>query len=68
LGLNPVWAYSLRLVAAMATLAALSRPLLRFSPRMPAASLALGAAVFAIWVAPDALFQFIGIIGCLTTR
>ena len=58
LGLNPVWAYSLRLVAAMATLAALSRPLLRFRLAMPAASLALGAAVFAIWVAPDALFHY----------
>jgi hypothetical protein len=58
LGLNPVWAYPLRLAAVIATLAVFSRPLLRFRFAMPAASLALGAAVFAIWVAPDVLFHY----------
>jgi len=58
LGLNPLWAYPLRLAAVLATLAALSRPLLRFRFALPAASIGIGVLVFAVWVAPDILFHY----------
>ncbi len=58
LGLNPVWAYPLRLAAVIATLAAFSRPLLKFRLALPAASIGVGLLVFAIWVAPDTLFHY----------
>jgi len=58
LGLNPLWAYPLRLAAALATLAAFSRPLLRFHFALPAASIGVGLLVFAVWVAPDILFHY----------
>jgi len=57
-GFNPVWAYPLRLAAVVATLAVFSRPLLRFRLVLPAASVAVGAVVFAIWIAPDILFHY----------
>jgi len=58
LGLNPLWAYPLRLTAVLATLAAFSRPLLKFRFALPAASIGVGVVVFAIWVAPDLLFHY----------
>lgn len=58
LGVNPVWAYPFRLAAVVAALAAFSRPLLRFRFTLPAASVAVGVAVFAIWIAPDILFHY----------
>ncbi|MGO9229088.1 MAG: CAAX prenyl protease-related protein [Bryobacteraceae bacterium] len=58
LGINPLLAYPLRLAAVVATLAVFSRPLLRFRFTLPWASVAVGAAVFAIWVAPDTLFHY----------
>ncbi|MGD0665927.1 MAG: CAAX prenyl protease-related protein [Bryobacteraceae bacterium] len=58
LDLNPLWAYPLRLAAAMATLAVFSHPLLKFRFALPAASLGVGLLVFAIWVAPDTLFHY----------
>jgi CAAX prenyl protease-like protein len=58
LGLNPLWAYPLRLAVVVATLALFSRPLLRLRFSLPAASVAAGIVVFAIWVAPDMLFHY----------
>ncbi len=58
LGLNHLWAYPLRLAAAMATLAVFSYPLLKFRFALPAASLGVGLLVFAIWVVPDTLFHY----------
>lgn len=58
LGLNPAWAYPLRMGLVLATLAVFSRPLLKFRFMLPAASLGLGLLVFAIWVAPDSLFHY----------
>jgi hypothetical protein len=58
LGVNPVWGYPLRLAAVVAALALFSRPLLRIRFRLPASSVAVGLAVFAIWIAPDMLFHY----------
>lgn len=61
LGLNgylPVpagWTYPLRTAAVLAVLVTVSRPVLDFRVRNAAGSVLLGAAVFAIWIAPDAL-------------
>ena len=58
LGLNPSWAYPLRMAAVLATLAAFSRPLLQFRFTLPAASIGVGVLVFAVWVVPDTLFHY----------
>jgi len=58
LGLNPLWAYPLRLALVLATLAAFSRPLLKFRFALPAASIGIGLLVFAVWVAPGILFHY----------
>ena len=58
LGLNTFWAYPIRLIAVLTTLAAFSRPLLKFRFTVPAASVGVGVLVFAIWVAPDLLFHY----------
>jgi CAAX prenyl protease-like protein len=58
LGVNPVWGYPLRLAAVVVALVVFSRPLLRFRFALPASSVAVGVAVFAIWIAPDILFHY----------
>jgi len=58
LGLNPAWAYPLRLAAVLATLAACSRPLLPFRIARTAGSIGIGMLVFVLWVAPDLLFHY----------
>ena len=58
LGLDPIWAYPLRLLVVLVTLAVFSRPLLKLHFRLPAASIGVGLVVFVIWVAPDLLFHY----------
>jgi uncharacterized protein len=55
-GLPPTWTYTIRVVATLAVLLAFSRAPLSPRPVRPLASVALGAAVFALWIAPDVLF------------
>jgi hypothetical protein len=56
--LPPEWLYTVRFVVVFAVIAALSRPYLSFRPSVPLASIGIGVAVFAIWVAPDYLFGY----------
>jgi CAAX prenyl protease-like protein len=55
-GLPPAWMYFLRVLATVAILVAFSRQRLSEPPTRPLASAALGAAVFALWITPDAIF------------
>src|SRR5581483_4485386 len=48
--------FLLRTAAVGAVLLFCSRPLIALAPRQPLSTVALGAAVFAIWVGPDLLF------------
>ncbi len=50
--------YPLRFVIVSGLLLTLSRPYLALRPALPLASILAGAAVFAIWVAPDLLFGY----------
>lgn len=50
--------HALRLVIVGAVVLAFSRPLLRERPSHPWASIAVGVAVFLIWIAPDLLFGY----------
>jgi CAAX prenyl protease-like protein len=52
------FAYPVRLVVVTAVLLLFSRPYLSLHPSRPAASVALGVAVFLIWIAPDLLFGY----------
>ena len=56
--LPPEWLYAVRFVVTCAVILAVSRPYLSFRPSMPLASIGIGVAVFAIWVAPDYLFGY----------
>lgn len=48
--------YPLRFLIVLAVLLLVSRPYLRLRPTMPLASIAIGIAVFVIWIGPDQLF------------
>jgi len=50
--------YPARCLAALAALLWFSRPYLSFRPVRPWSSIGIGIAVFAIWIAPDALFGY----------
>jgi CAAX prenyl protease-like protein len=50
--------YPIRLAIVLAAILLVSRPYLQLRPRNPLASIAIGAAVFVIWVAPDRLFGY----------
>jgi CAAX prenyl protease-like protein len=50
--------YPLRLLIVSAVLLFFSRPYLRLRPKQPLASIAIGIAVFLIWIAPDQLFGY----------
>jgi uncharacterized protein len=50
--------YPIRFAVVLAAILLLSRPYLRSRPSMPFASIAVGVAVFLIWVAPDRLFHY----------
>jgi CAAX prenyl protease-like protein len=52
------WLYPVRFTIVLALIIAFSRPYLNFRPSYPLASIALGVAVFVIWVAPDVLFGY----------
>ena len=54
--LPPQWLYPVRFLIVTALIGALSWPYLSFRPSAPLASIAIGVAVFVIWVAPDVLF------------
>jgi CAAX prenyl protease-like protein len=50
--------YPLRLAIVLAVILLVSRPYLQFRPTNPFASIAIGVAVFLIWIAPDRLFGY----------
>ena len=50
--------YPIRCAVSLAILLTVSRPVLSFRPSRPLATIALGAAVFLIWIAPDFLFGY----------
>jgi hypothetical protein len=56
--LPPQWLYPVRFLIVTALIGALSWPYLSFRPSAPLASIAIGVAVFVIWVAPDLLFGY----------
>ena len=58
LGLPPQVLFPLRLVIVSAVILAISRPYLTGSPSQPLASVAVGLAVFLIWIGPDVLFGY----------
>src|SRR3954447_5261647 len=56
--LPPQWLYAIRFIVVSVVIALVSRRYLSFRPGMPLASVAVGVAVFAIWIAPDQLFNY----------
>ncbi len=54
--LGPEWQYPLRTLLVVLAIVLVSRGVVALRPSRPWASVALGIAVFAIWVAPEALF------------
>ena len=54
--LPPQWLCPVRVLIVTALIGALSWPYLSFRPGAPLASIAIGVAVFVIWVAPDLLY------------
>jgi len=50
--------YPIRLAIVLAVILLVSRPYLQLRPKNPLASIAIGVAVFLIWVAPDRLFGY----------
>jgi uncharacterized protein len=56
--LPPQWLYLGRFLIVTSLIGALSWPYLSFRPSAPLASIAIGVAVFVIWVAPDLLFGY----------
>jgi uncharacterized protein len=56
--LPPQWLYLVRFLIVTSLIGALSWPYLSFRPSVPLASIAVGVAVFVIWVAPDLLFGY----------
>jgi uncharacterized protein len=56
--LPPQWLYPVRFLIVTALIGALSWPYLPFRPSAPWASIAVGVAVFVVWVAPDLLFGY----------
>jgi CAAX prenyl protease-like protein len=56
LPIRPEWLAPLRFAMVALTLVVFSRRVIRLRPIAPVASLALGAAVFVVWIAPDLLW------------
>jgi CAAX prenyl protease-like protein len=50
--------HSIRFAIVLALILVFSRPYLQFRPSLPLASLAVGLAVFLIWIAPDVRFHY----------
>lgn len=57
-GVPPQIGYPLRVAVTLLTVLVFARPYVRLRPERPLASVALGVAVFAIWIAPDALLGY----------
>ena len=55
-GLPAAWMYSLRVAVTLAVLLIFSRSLLTARPTRPLLSALVGAAVFALWIAPEVIF------------
>lgn len=58
LAIPPQVGYPIRVLVTLATLLALSRRDVQLRPARPLSSIALGVAVFLIWIAPDTLFGY----------
>jgi CAAX prenyl protease-like protein len=56
LQLPAVWLYPIRFFTVLGVLLWLSRPCLSFRADRPAMSVAIGIAVFVVWIGPDVLF------------
>ena len=52
------WLYPVRFLIVLALILAFSLPYLKVRPAFPLASIAVGLAVFVIWIAPDVLFGY----------
>jgi CAAX prenyl protease-like protein len=52
------WLYPVRFLAVAVVVGLVSWPYLSFRPSAPLASIGIGIAVFAIWIAPDLLFGY----------
>ena len=50
--------YPIRFLIVLAAILLVSRPYIQLRPKAPLASIVVGIAVFLIWVAPDALFNY----------
>jgi uncharacterized protein len=57
-GFAPEFVHPLRLVVVATLLLVFSRPYISLRPSFPLASIGLGVAVFAVWIAPDLLFGY----------
>src|SRR5689334_20904759 len=58
IGLPPLWLYPIRFTSVLLTVLLVSRPVIRLRASHPAASVAIGIAVFLIWIGPDLLFGY----------
>src|SRR5580700_7993551 len=58
LSLPPQVFYPIRFVAVLLILLVVSRPFLSLRPSYPLTSVAVGVAVFLIWIGPDLLFGY----------
>src|SRR6266568_5555858 len=56
--LPPQWLYPVRFAIVATLIAVFSWRYLSFHPSTPVASIAIGVAVFVIWVGPDVLFGY----------
>jgi hypothetical protein len=56
--LPPEWLYAVRFSVVAVLIGVVSWPYLSFRPSVPLASVAIGLAVFVIWIAPDVLFGY----------
>src|SRR5260370_27262711 len=56
--LPPQWLYLARFLIVTSLIGAVSWPYLSFRPSYPLASVAVGVAVFVLWVAPDVLVGY----------
>lgn len=58
MGVPPQVGYPLRTAVTLLVLLLFARPYISLRPQQPLASAAIGVAVFAIWIAPDALLGY----------
>lgn len=58
MGVPPQVGYPLRVAATLLCTLLLARPYISLRPEQPLASVAIGVAVFAVWIGPDALLGY----------